>query len=70
MTRIWRSVETNPPPQNVEVDTMSPGGMQQTLKLRGNLWWFPDDRMYCYYTPSFWIELDPGNPAPAESRSR
>jgi hypothetical protein len=29
---------------------------EQTLKLRGNLWWFPDGSMYVYYTPTHWLE--------------
>ncbi len=26
------------------------------LKRRGNLWYFPDDSMYVYYTPTHWRE--------------
>lgn len=27
---------------------------EQKLKRRGNLWFFPDDTMYVYYTPTHW----------------
>ena len=27
---------------------------EQELKRRGNLWFFPDDTMYVYYTPTHW----------------
>lgn len=26
------------------------------LKRRGNLWFFPDESMYVYYTPTHWRE--------------
>ncbi len=26
----------------------------QELKRKGNLWFFPDDSMYVYYTPTHW----------------
>lgn len=26
----------------------------QTLKRRGSLWFFPDESMYVYYTPTHW----------------
>lgn len=29
---------------------------QQTLKRQGNLWYFPDDAMYVYYTPTHWAK--------------
>ena len=29
----------------------------QVLRRRGNLWWFPDGYMYCYYTPTHWREI-------------
>ena len=30
---------------------------KQTLKRRGNLWFFPDESMYVYYTPTHWGPL-------------
>lgn len=31
---------------------------EQLLKRRGNLWFFPDDSMYVYYTPTHWKPID------------
>jgi hypothetical protein len=43
-------------PENVIVMTKIDDGKGirnvTTLKRRGNLWWFPDDSMYCYYRPT------------------
>lgn len=30
----------------------------QTLRRRGFLWYFPDDSMYVYYTPTHWRRKD------------
>jgi hypothetical protein len=27
---------------------------EQTLKRQGRLWFYPDDSMYVYYTPTHW----------------
>ncbi len=53
----WNSVEREPPPENVVVDTMSPGGIRQTLKRVKNLWLVPDGSIYVYYTPILWLPL-------------
>lgn len=53
----WTLVENELPPEGVEVDTLSDGGQQQTLKRIGRLWHFPDGSMYVYYTPKFWCAL-------------
>lgn len=53
----WKLVEQEPPPENEIVDTLSENGLQQTLKLRGRLWFAPDGSMYVYYTPKFWARL-------------
>lgn len=42
------------PPENEVVMTLSKGGIQQTLKRQGNLWFCPDGSMYVYYTPVYW----------------
>lgn len=54
-SRVWRRCDNDPPTEGVEVVTMSPGGMEQTLVRKGRLW-FTDTRMslYVYYTPQFW----------------
>lgn len=30
---------------------------EQTLIRKGNLWFFPDESMYVYYTPTHWKPL-------------
>lgn len=58
MAEIWRRCDTDPPPEGVEVMTMSPGGMAKSLVRKGRLW-FTDTayRMYVYYTPQFWLPM-------------
>lgn len=50
----WKKTENERPEDGVVVLTMDSGGHEQTLKLSGNLWWFPDGSMYVYYTPKMW----------------
>lgn len=59
MAHIWRRCDTDPPREGVEVMTMSPAGMAQSLVRKGRLW-FTDTscRMYVYYTPQFWISME------------
>lgn len=55
MSDEWRRVASSSmPPEGVEVKTQSENGLEQTLKRKGNLWFFPDMSMYVYYTPKFW----------------
>jgi hypothetical protein len=46
------------PPENVVVDTKIDDGNgcrnEQRLKRDRNLFFFPDDSMYVYYTPTHW----------------
>lgn len=59
--RIWERTDSRLPPDGVVVDTMISdiGGERnrQQLKRKGRLWFFPDDSMYVYYTPTHWSEL-------------
>jgi hypothetical protein len=52
----WQPISTAP--ENVEVRTKlhDENGERndQTLTRRGNLWWFPNGKMYVYYTPTHW----------------
>jgi hypothetical protein len=52
----WRFVDVAPENEVVETKIDDENGVRnvQTLKRRGNLWWFPDDSMYCYYRPTHW----------------
>lgn len=54
MCSDWKCAYDEPPEEGVEVETKSPGGLVQTLKRKGNLWFFPDMSMYVYYTPVMW----------------
>lgn len=58
MAEVWKDTAKEPPPENVLVDTFSPGGLQQALKRVGRLWCVPDGSMYVYYTPQFWRPLE------------
>jgi len=53
----WKQVDLNTP-QNVELNTKidDANGVrnEQTMVLKGNLWWFPDGSMYAYYSPTHW----------------
>jgi len=51
---MWNKTATSLPEENVVVNTMSPGGLEQRLKRQGSLWFTPDGSMYVYYTPEFW----------------
>jgi len=52
----WISTGQKLPEQHFVVETKSPSGMIQDLKLVGKLWYFPDGSMYVYYTPTHWRE--------------
>lgn len=54
----WNRVSEKPAPEGEVVDTFSPGGLQQTLKRQGNLWWTPSGDMYVYYTPEWWKPIE------------
>lgn len=53
----WRQIIMELPPEGKLVDTISPSGTQQQLKLQGKLWFLADGSMYVYYTPIFWREI-------------
>jgi hypothetical protein len=57
---MWISCNTKEPEQGKTVNTciMDNKGQrnEQLLKLKGNLWFFPDMSMYVYYTPTHWKE--------------
>jgi hypothetical protein len=50
----WTRVDQQLPPKGVVVDTISPGGVENKLKLMDGLWFFADASMYVYYVPEFW----------------
>lgn len=52
----WQSIETAPAGQVVETKIHDERGERNvtTLKRHGGLWFFPDDSMYVYYTPTHW----------------
>lgn len=55
---LWRDATTDPPPEGILVETISPGRMRQQLFRNGRLWFVPDGKMYVYYTPHKWKPLD------------
>jgi|HubBroStandDraft_5_1064220.scaffolds.fasta_scaffold150813_2 hypothetical protein len=56
----WRLVKSDPPPEREVVATKSEGGMEQTLKRSGRLFFVPDGSMYVYYTPKWWRPIPVG----------
>lgn len=54
----WISVKDQLPDNGHVVETKIHDGNgcrnQTTLKRKGILWFFPDDSMYVYYTPTHW----------------
>lgn len=56
----WIPVQSFPPPEGKIVDTKIDDERgcrnEQKMKRRGNLWFFPDESMYVYYTPTHWRE--------------
>lgn len=51
---VWARTAEAMPPEGIVVDTISPGGLQQPLKLVGRLWYIPDGTTYVYYDPIMW----------------
>lgn len=56
-TTDWVKTEIRLPEENVVVDTLSEGGINQRLMRVGNLWFLSDGSMYVYYIPIFWRPL-------------
>ena len=54
----WIKTSEQKPDENVVVRAMDGGGHVQLLKRKGNLWWFDDESMYCYFVPTFWQPLE------------
>lgn len=54
----WLSASLIPPEQGLvvmtKIDDEKGARNEQLLKRRGRLWFFPDDSMYVYYTPTHW----------------
>lgn len=54
----WIPNATRLPPLNETVDTKIDDGdgvrNEQQLRRIGRLWFFPDDDVYVYYTPTHW----------------
>lgn len=56
-SKLWNSCQDKPPPQGEYVRTMSAGGLEQTLRREGNLYFGRDD-VYVYYDPQYWLPLE------------
>jgi hypothetical protein len=60
MNRTWIKCSDRLPPDDItvwtKIDDHNGERNVQTLKrMKGNaLWWYPDERMYVYYTPTHW----------------
>lgn len=56
MSDGWKPAHTAPEDAEVMTKIDDEDGVrnEQTLRKRGNLWWYPDGSMYVYYTPTHW----------------
>lgn len=62
MPDTWIQCSVQQAPEGVAVETKiedADGGVRNvaSLKRHGRLWWFPDDSVYVYYTPTHWRYL-------------
>ena len=59
--RKWEPIKTAPEgvPVLTKIDDEHGVRNEQLLKRNGRLWWFPDDSMYVYYTPTHWALPEP-----------
>jgi hypothetical protein len=55
----WQPIALAPDNEVVmtKIDDENGTRNEQALKRRGRLWFFPDGRMYVYYTPTHWMPL-------------
>lgn len=55
---MWHKTSVSLPQEGLIVETKIDDEHgcrnQRYLKRSGNLWFFPDDSMYVYYTPTHW----------------
>lgn len=58
MGNSWIKTTDKLPPEGVVVETKIDDGKgcrnQTQLKRKGKLWFYSDDSMYVYYTPTHW----------------
>ena len=54
----WINCNFQLPPEgkmvNTKIDDQNGCRNEQKLIRKGNLYWFPDNSMYVYYTPTHW----------------
>lgn len=66
--RDWHECRTEAAPHDAVVETKidDENGVRNvtTLRRRGRLWFFPDNSMYVYYSPTHWRlpHSNPGSP--------
>ena len=62
MKMNWVNCKLELPPTNVvvmtKIDDEKGSRCEQLLKRQNNLWFFSDDSMYVYYTPTHWSYID------------
>jgi hypothetical protein len=57
----WTKTDECLPKEGELVQTMNSNGYVQPLKRRGRLWFYADDFMYVYYTPTMWKPISNEN---------
>ena len=62
----WQTIESAP--ENVvvltKIDDEHGPRNEQPLQHHDRLWWFADDSMYVYYTPTHWKPVGASPPEP------
>jgi hypothetical protein len=57
----WIAIEVCPPPEGetvqTKIDDANGCRNEQPLKLRGRMFYFPDESMYVYYRPTHWKRM-------------
>jgi hypothetical protein len=68
MNDLWEPASCAPEGVTVLTRISDANGVRnvQPLKRRGNLWFFPDDSVYVYYTPTHWAPCLDGHTSGAE----
>lgn len=53
----WTHINNRLPPANVQLETISDGGIQATLIFWEGGWWKTDLKTQVFYTPRFWRQI-------------
>lgn len=56
----WKNINSAPDGVVVKTKISDADGERnvQNLKRKGRMWFYPDMKMYVYYTPTHWMEIE------------